>query len=106
MVHGRVVRPPRYGARLDDIGEAAARAVPGVVAVVRDGSFLGVVAEREEQAVKARDALIRAAKWSDGSELPDPARLHDDLMALATQSSVVNEKPASVTPTAQTLEAT
>ena len=64
---GRVVRPPRYGARLDDIGEAAARAVPGVVAVVRDGSFLGVVAEREEQAVKARDALIRAAKWSDGS---------------------------------------
>ena len=67
MVHGRVVRRPRYGARLDDIGETAARAVPGAVAVVRDGSFLGVVAEREEQAVKARDALIRAAKWSDGS---------------------------------------
>jgi hypothetical protein len=106
MVHGRVVRPPRYGARLDDIGETAARAVPGVVAVVRDGSFLGVVAEREEQAVKARDALIRAAKWSDGSELPDPARLHDDLMALPTQSSVVGEKQASVTPAAQTLEAT
>ena len=106
MVHGRVVRPPRYGARLDDIGETAARAVPGVVAVVRDGSFLGVVAEREEQAVKARDALIRAAKWSDGSELPDPARLHDELMALPTQSSVVSEKQASVTPAAQTLEAT
>ena len=106
MVHGRVVRPPRYGARLDDIGETAARAVPGVVAVVRDGSFLGVVAEREEQAVKARDALIRAAKWSGGSELPDPARLHDELMALPTQSSVVSEKQASVTPAAQTLEAT
>jgi hypothetical protein len=42
------MRPPRYGARLDDIGETATRAVPGVVAVVRDGSFLGVVAEREE----------------------------------------------------------
>ena len=53
MLHGRVVRPPRYGARLDNVDDAAARATPGVIAVVRDGSFLGVVAEREEQAVKA-----------------------------------------------------
>src|SRR6516164_3330055 len=106
MVHGRVVRPPRYGARLDTVDDAAAKAVPGVVAVVRDGSFLGVVTEREEQAVKARDALIRAAKWSGGSELPDPARLHEQLMALPTQSSVVSEKQAAVSPVAQTLEAT
>jgi nicotinate dehydrogenase subunit B len=28
MVHGRVVRPPRYGARLDNLDEATARAVP------------------------------------------------------------------------------
>ena len=35
------------------------KAMPGVVAVVRDGSFLGVVAEREEQAIKAREALAR-----------------------------------------------
>ncbi len=61
MAHGRVVRPPRYGARLDNLDEAPIRAMPGVVAVVRDGSFLGVVAEREEQALKARDALFRAA---------------------------------------------
>ena len=52
------------------------------------------------------DALIRAAKWSGGSELPDPARLHEELMTLPTQSSVVSEKQASVTPAAQTLEAT
>src|SRR6516165_5058288 len=30
MVHGRVVRPPRYGARLDSVDDAAARAIPGV----------------------------------------------------------------------------
>jgi nicotinate dehydrogenase subunit B len=106
MVHNRVVRPPRYGARLDTVDDAAAKAVPGVVAVVRDGSFLGVVTEREEQAIKARDALIRAAKWSGGSELPDPARLHEELMALPTQSSVVSEKQATASPAAQTLEAT
>jgi nicotinate dehydrogenase subunit B len=106
MVHGRVVRPPRYGARLDNVNDAAARAIPGIIAVVRDGSFLGVVTEREEQAVKARDALIRSAKWSGGSELPDPARLHEQLMALPIQSSVVSEKQAAASPAAQTLEAT
>src|SRR5262249_44502384 len=52
MLHGRVVRPPRYGSKLDSVDEAAVKAMPGVVAVVRDGSFLGVVAEREEQAIR------------------------------------------------------
>ena len=107
MVHGRIVRPPRYGARLDNVDEAAAREIPGLVAVVRDGSFLGVVSEREEHAIKARAALIRAAKWSGGSELPDPARLHEQLMALPTETSVVSEKQDATSPTAsQTLEAT
>jgi nicotinate dehydrogenase subunit B len=106
MVHGRVVRPPRYGAKLDNVDEAEVRAMPGVIAVVRDGSFLGVVAEREEQAIKARSTLIRAAKWSGGSELPDPARLHEQLMALPTQSSVVSEKQAVVSAATRTLEAT
>ena len=106
MVHGRVVRPPRYGARLDNVDEAAAQTVPGIISVVRDGSFLGVVTEREEQAVKARDALIGSAKWSGGWELPDPARLHEQLMALPIQSSVVSEKQTSASPATQTLEAT
>ena len=53
MLHGRVVRPPRYGAKLEALDEARIKAMPGVVAVVRDGSFLGVIAEREEQAIKA-----------------------------------------------------
>src|SRR5208282_4291555 len=37
MAHGRVVRPPRYDARLDNLDEAPIRAMPGVVTVVRDG---------------------------------------------------------------------
>jgi CO/xanthine dehydrogenase Mo-binding subunit len=60
MLHGRVVRPQRYDAKLESIDEAKIKAMPGVVAVVRDGSFLGVIAEREEQAVKARAALDAA----------------------------------------------
>ena len=100
-----------YGRRAMALGsthvdEAVARAISGVVAVVRSGSFLGVVTEREEQAVKAREALIRAAKWSGGSELPDPVQLHEQLMALPTQSEVVSEKQAEAAPATQTIEAT
>ena len=53
MVHARVVRPPRPGMRLTthDFGEV--EEMPGVVRVVRDGNFLGVIAEREEQAIRA-----------------------------------------------------
>jgi hypothetical protein len=50
-VHGRVVRPPAYGANLVEVDETAVRQMPGVIAIVRDGTFLGVVAEREEQAI-------------------------------------------------------
>ena len=42
MVHGRVVRPPAYAAYLVSVDEEAARRLPGVIAVVRDGSFLGL----------------------------------------------------------------
>jgi nicotinate dehydrogenase subunit B len=106
MVHGRVVRPPRYAARLDGVDDAAVRAMPGVIAVVRDGSFLGVVAAREEQAIKAREALIRSAKWSGGLELPDPARLYAHLMTLPAQASVVSEKQTAAPASARTVEAT
>ena len=92
MVHGRVVRPPRPGSRLDSIDEAAAKAVPGVIAVVRDGSFIGVVAEREEQAIKARAVLAKSAKWTLGPPLPDPATIHDHLLTLATDDKVISEK--------------
>src|SRR5262249_54960545 len=60
MLHGRVVRPPRYGSKLESFDEAKIKAMPGVVAVVRDGSFLGVVAQREEQAIKAHKALAQS----------------------------------------------
>src|SRR5262249_41293092 len=85
MVHGRVVRPPRSGWTLERVDEAAVKALPGVIAVVRDGSFLGVVAEREEQAVKARKVLAAGAKWAPGPELPDPAHIHAHIRSLASK---------------------
>lgn len=106
MVHGRVVRPPRYGATLDSFEEAEVEAMPGVIAVVRDGSFLGVVARREEQAINARLVLSASAEWSGGSELPDPANMYEQLMSLRSEDRVIGEKDAPVPAGAKVIEAT
>lgn len=71
MLHGRVARPPSYGAKLVALDEAAVRAMPGVVALVRDGSFVGVVAEREDQAIRALHRIKRVARWDERPSLPE-----------------------------------
>jgi nicotinate dehydrogenase subunit B len=106
MVHGRVVRPPRYGAKLEAVDVAQARAMPGVIAVVRDGSFLGVIAAREEQAIRARQSLLESARWSGGADLPDPAGLAAHLTSLPSQDAVISNRQASAPAGVHTLEAT
>lgn len=106
MLFGRVARPPGYEARLLEVDLDAVRAMPGVVAVVRDGRFLGLVAEREEQAVKAREALRRAARWEVPATLPDPARLHETLRARRTDDTLASEKHGAAPPVVRRLAAT
>jgi CO/xanthine dehydrogenase Mo-binding subunit len=93
MVFGRVVRPPSYRAQLASFDETAIKAMPGVVALVRDGNFLGVAAEREEQAIKAARALRASAKWNETPDLPPSAPgLFEHLQKMRSQDSVVNQK--------------
>ncbi len=80
MLHGRAVRPPAVGATLVSVDESSVAAIPGV-RVVRIGSFLGVCAEREWDAVRAARQL--KAVWSSGKGLPDHARLFADIRATA-----------------------
>jgi len=68
MVHARVVRPPNYGARLRSVGTGQVENMPGVLKVVRDGSFLAVIAEKEYLALRAMDVLALTALW----EMPPP----------------------------------
>ena len=77
MLHGRVVRPPYagvdagafVGTSLIAVDETSVRDIPGLVAVVRIGDFVGVVAEREENAVKAAAQL--KVSWKPTPTLPD-----------------------------------
>jgi len=73
MVHARVVRPPSYGARLLDVDVGAIERMPGVKKIVRDGSFLAVIADREFRAVKAMEALAASARWQEHATMPDRA---------------------------------
>ncbi|MDP9820779.1 xanthine dehydrogenase family protein molybdopterin-binding subunit [Nocardioides massiliensis] len=70
QVFGRVVRPPSPGARLLECSTETARNLPGILTVVRRGSFLGVVAEQEEQAITGAEALRRSTRWAESETLP------------------------------------
>ncbi len=91
MLHGRTVRPRHYRARLLSVDDAKVRALPGVVAVVRHGSFLGVIAQREEQAVAARAALLEVAVWADGPALPEAGTLAASLKTWPAETTVVGQ---------------
>lgn len=73
MVYARVIRPHRRiptgtSATIATLDTAAAEALPGV-AIVRNGSFLAVVAEREEIAIAAAEAV--RVEWTEHQPLPD-----------------------------------
>ena len=104
MLHARIVRPPAPGMRLVDFDWAEVEAMPGVVSVVRDGSFLAVAAEREEQAIRASRALARIARWEGERALPasaDPRFLLD----CETEDELVSEKGSAPEGDLRTLSA-
>jgi nicotinate dehydrogenase subunit B len=106
MVHARVVRPPRPGATLTDLDTSAVERMPGVIAVVRNGSFLAVVAEREYQAIQAMRVLETTARWSDGTRLPKPDNFIQSLKSLPAQQGVVAERRQGGAAAAQAFQAT
>jgi isoquinoline 1-oxidoreductase subunit beta len=64
MLYGTVLRAPVEGSVPNKIDEAKAKAVPGVVSVIRLPHGVGVVAETAWAAFKARQALIDAVTWT------------------------------------------
>jgi CO/xanthine dehydrogenase Mo-binding subunit len=94
LCYGRIVRPPSRGATLTGLDARATLARPGVLTVVRDGSFLGVVAEREEVALRAADQLRADATWERRSTLPDAGELPSFLRSAAAETSVLAERGA------------
>ena len=95
MLHGRVLRPENARAKLTELKEDGVRAVAGLVAIVRDGSFAGVVSENEHGAEAAFNALRKGATWSDGEPLPDENDLASFLKAQPSESTTIDKKTAA-----------
>jgi nicotinate dehydrogenase subunit B len=77
MLHARAIRQPSINAKLLDFDTAPIEQMPGVVKIVRQGSYLAVVAQKEWQAIKAMRALEAAARWDTSESLPDEATVLD-----------------------------
>lgn len=98
MLHGRVVRPPYAGAdhgtfigrTLRAVDEASVAHLPGLVAIVRERDFVGIVAEREEQAEAAMRAL--RLDWGDWPAQPPLQDLAGALSANPATPRVVAER--------------
>lgn len=106
MLHARVLRPASPFARIEALDAARAKQLPGVIDVVRDGSFAGVLAEREETAVKALARLAQDVQWDEADALPDAAALAAWLKGQRAETTVVDERiPDSPAAVSRTLRA-
>lgn len=81
MLYGRVLRPPKYRARLEAIDLTPAKEMEGVIAV-QDGEFVGVAAPTAFDAEMAIEKVAKTAKWNE-DELPSGDELYDYLRANA-----------------------
>jgi len=93
MLHGRVVLPRGQrafgaGAKPLAIDESSIKNIPGA-RVVRKGDFIGVVAEREWDAVKAARQL--KVTWQETPRLPGNAGLYEKMRSSKTTDTVVAE---------------
>lgn len=103
LVHGRVLRPDISGAKLIALDEAAARAVPGLIAIARDGGFAGVVADTEAAAEAALKALRKGATWSAGEPLPDEDDLAGFLKSQPVETTIIDTRTVTTRGPVRTL---
>lgn len=98
MLHGRVLRPPAVGAKVEAVDESSVAALPGV-RVVRIADFVGVVSADEWAAVRAAREL--KVRWSDSATLIG----HDAVIDWARTGPFVAEEVISAKGDAQRVAA-
>jgi CO/xanthine dehydrogenase Mo-binding subunit len=88
MLHGRVVRPPVVNSKPLNVDESSIGHIAGVVKIVQQGSFVGVVANTEWSAIQASRAL--KVTWSTpGTKLPAN---NDELQAYLKNTKSFTER--------------
>jgi CO/xanthine dehydrogenase Mo-binding subunit len=85
MLHARVVRPP-WPYRLEQLSGITLRGMT----LIKDGSFVGILAEREEAVIEAAKELRAKLPWIQGPAAP--ADIFAWLKAHAAENNVAKEK--------------
>ena len=94
MVHGRVIRPPVAGAVPAKVDDSAVKNIPGFK-VVQDKGFLGVVANKEWDAIQAADKL--KVEWSQVTPpFPEQATLYDHIRKAPVRKRSVDKENGNV----------
>jgi nicotinate dehydrogenase subunit B len=94
MVHGRMIRPAVAGAVPVKVDESSIAGIPSAK-VVWDKGFLGVVADKEWDAIKAAEQL--AVQWSSPNPpFPDQAALYDHIRGAPTRKRQVGSQAGNV----------
>jgi len=87
MLHGRVVRPPEVGATVAGVDENSVKQVPGFVKVVVRNNFVGVVAQKQFQAIQAARQL--KVQWNPSPGLPEQKTFYDHLRKQPSQDALI-----------------
>ena len=102
MLHARILRAPNRAAALSHVDEKSFAEQFAQVQLVRNGGFLGVLAEREEVAAQAIEYLRTLVTWHFPASMPDPS----DLVSFMTRAPSEERRfvqPASQAPASSTL---
>jgi CO/xanthine dehydrogenase Mo-binding subunit len=107
MVHGRVVRPPTVGATVARVDESSVKGLPGLIKVVVKDNFVGVICEKQWQAVQAANRLN--VSWRPAPALPPQATFYNHLRTLPSRDTMLvdsKDVDAKLSSAAQILRAT
>jgi nicotinate dehydrogenase subunit B len=97
MLHARIIRPPSYWGKLLAFDQTVLENLPGHVQAICAGSFLAVVADREDTAIRAMKKLSASCTWDQPGLLPDENALPAFLLSQETEDELLcDEKTAGL----------
>jgi nicotinate dehydrogenase subunit B len=107
MAHGRVVRPPTVGATVASVDESSVSGRPGFIKVVVKKDFVGVVFEKQWQAIQAANQL--KVTWKPGPALPPQMTFYDHMRKQPSRDALLvnsNDVDATLAKAAQVVRST
>ncbi len=94
MVHGRMIRPAVAGAVPTKVDESSIKDIPGAKVVWENG-FLGVVADKEWDAIQAMEKL--KVEWSQvDAPFPEQASLYDHIRKASVRKRNIEKENGNV----------